>query len=123
MLSYCQMQSDDINKRKIITSVEIVDIPPPTDKEAPFKADDEPAGTTKLSKEELQLLFQGRNLAFLATLSKDGSPHVTIVWAEIREVLRRSYVWNNAAQQLASLRSFVNSKHNVFSFVRRWTWM
>ena len=77
------MQSDDINKRKIITSVEIVDIPPPTDKEAPFKADDEPAGTTKLSKEELQLLFQGRNLAFIATLSKDGSPHVTPVWAEM----------------------------------------
>jgi len=73
------MQSDDINKRKIITSVEIVDIPPPTDKEAPFKADDEPAGTTKLSKEELQLLFQGRNLAFIATLLKDGSPHVTPV--------------------------------------------
>jgi predicted pyridoxine 5'-phosphate oxidase superfamily flavin-nucleotide-binding protein len=77
------MQSDDINKRKIITSVEIVDIPTPIDKEAPFKADDEPAGTTKLSKEELQLLFQGRNLAFIATLSKDGSPHVTPVWAEL----------------------------------------
>ena len=77
------MQSDDINKRKIITSVEIVDIPPPTDKEAHFKADDEPAGTTKLSKEELQLLFHGRNLAFIATLSKDGSPHVTPVWAEM----------------------------------------
>jgi PPOX class probable F420-dependent enzyme len=83
MLSYCQMQSDDINKRKIITSVEIVDIPPPTDKEAPFKTYDEPAGTTKLSKEELQLLFRGRNLAFIATLSKDGSPHVTPVWAEM----------------------------------------
>ena len=69
------MQSYDINKRKIITSVEIVDIPPPTDKEAPFKADDEPAGTTKLSKEELQLLFQGRNLAFIA--------NVTPVWAEM----------------------------------------
>ena len=77
------MQSDNINKRKIITSVEIVDIPPPTDKEAPFKADDEPAGTTKLSKEELQLLFQGRNLAFIATLSKDSSSHVTPVWAEM----------------------------------------
>src|SRR5918911_882568 len=73
---------DDNNKRKIATSVEIVDVSP-TDNETPFKADDVSAGTTKLSKEELQLLFQGRNLAFLATLSKDGSPHVTPVWAEM----------------------------------------
>lgn len=77
------MQSDDMDKRKIITSVEIVDTPPSTDKEMPFKTDDKSAGTTRLSKEELQLLFQGRNLAFLATLSKDGSPHATPVWAEM----------------------------------------
>ena len=77
------MQSDDINKRKTINSAEIVDIPPPEDKEVPFKSDGEFAGTTRLSKEELQLLFQGRNLAFLGTLSKDGSPHVTPVWAEM----------------------------------------
>src|ERR671925_1598059 len=78
------MQKDDVNdKRKILTSVEVVDVPPPTDNETSFKADDVSAGTTKLSKEELQLLFQGRNLAFLATLSKDGSPHVTPVWAEM----------------------------------------
>src|ERR671924_2031800 len=80
------MQKDDVNdKRKILTSVEVVDVPPPTDNETPFKADDVSAGATKLSKEELQLLFQGRSLAFLATLSKDGSPHVTPVWAEMVE--------------------------------------
>ena len=80
------MQSDDINnKRKMSTSVEIVDVPPPTDNETSFKVDDVSAGATKLSKEELQLLFQGRNLAFLSTLSKDGSPHVTPVWAEMVE--------------------------------------
>ena len=67
------MQRDDNNKRKIPTSVEIVDVPPPTDNETSFKADDASAGATKLSKEELQLLFQGRNLAFLATLSKDDT--------------------------------------------------
>src|SRR5918993_4033542 len=78
------MQSDEIDKKKMITSVEIVDTPA-TDKEAPLKADNESAGTTTLRKEELQLLFQGRNLAFLATLSKDGSPHVTPVWAEMVE--------------------------------------
>ena len=80
------MQKDDVNdKRKILTSVEVVDVPPPTDNETSFKADDVSAGTTKLSKKELQLIFQGRNLAFLSTLSKDGSPHVTPVWAEMVE--------------------------------------
>ena len=69
--------------RKPVTSVEIVDTPPSTDRETIFKADDESAGTTRLGKEELQLLFRGRNLAFLATLSKDGSPHVTPVWTEM----------------------------------------
>jgi PPOX class probable F420-dependent enzyme len=75
------------NKRKIPTSAEMVDFPPPsTANEVYGKAEDDiSAGTTKLSKEELQLLFQGRNLAFLATLSKDGCPHVTPVWAEMVE--------------------------------------
>jgi hypothetical protein len=47
-----------------VTSVDIDDVGPVTD-----KADDISAGTTKLSEEELRFLFQGRNLAFLATLS------------------------------------------------------
>jgi hypothetical protein len=68
----------DNNLRKIPTSAEIVDVPPSsspsTTSEISFKPELS-AGTTKLSKEELQFLFQGRNLAFLATLSKDGSPH------------------------------------------------
>src|SRR5215831_18283557 len=72
------MQRDDITKRKIVTSVDIDDVGPITD-----KADDISAGTTKLSEEELRFLFQGRNLAFLATLSRDGSPHITPVWAEM----------------------------------------
>src|SRR5919109_414149 len=77
------MQRDDNNKREIPTSVEVVDVPPPTNNETPFKADDISAGATKLSKKELQLIFNGRNLAFVSTLSKDGSPHVTPVWADI----------------------------------------
>src|SRR5215475_2643986 len=80
---YCQMQSNYIDKHKVNTSVEIVDFPPPTDKETPSRADDLTAGTSKLSKDELRLLFQGRNLAYLSTLSKDGSPHVTPVWTEM----------------------------------------
>jgi PPOX class probable F420-dependent enzyme len=70
---------------KIPTSIEIVDVPPATDDEAPLKVDSVSAGATELSKEELRHLFQNRNLAFLATLSRDGSPHVTPVWAEMAD--------------------------------------
>ena len=62
------MQVDNNNKRKIPTSAEIVDVPPSgfpstTSSEISFKPENDDAvsaGTTKLSKEEMQLLFQGR---------------------------------------------------------------
>ena len=38
-----------------------------------------------MSKEEFQRLFHDRNLAFVATLSNDGSLHVTLVWTEIAD--------------------------------------
>lgn len=76
-----QRNDNNNNRRKIPNSVEIVDVPPFSDYKTP-KAEDV-FGTTKLSKEELHRLFQGRNLAFVATLSKDGSPHVTPVWIEM----------------------------------------
>ena len=77
------MQRDDNNKRKIPTSIEIVDVPPPTYNGAKEEDVSVSAGTTKLTKEELDHLFHDRNLAFIATLSKDGSPHVTPVWTEM----------------------------------------
>jgi hypothetical protein len=80
------MQKDnDSGNRRIITSVEVVNVPPPfvTDNEATLKSDNVYDGTTKLTTDYLHHLFQGRNLAFVATLSKDGSPHVTPVWAEM----------------------------------------
>ena len=40
-------------------------------------------GTTRLTTEDLRRLFELRNLAFMSTLSQDGSPHVTPVWAEM----------------------------------------
>lgn len=55
------MQVDN-NNRKIPTSAEIVDVPPPgspsTSSEISFRPEDDTvsAGTTKLSKEEMQLL-------------------------------------------------------------------
>lgn len=109
------MQRDDINnKRKIPTSVEVVDVPPPTDNETHFKVDDVSAGATKLSKEELQLLFQGRNLAFLATLSKDGSPHVTPVWAEMVE---EDLILINTFEASAKNKHIINDNRIALSIV------
>jgi PPOX class probable F420-dependent enzyme len=81
----------DIPRRKISTSVEITDTPPPpspqSNKIGTTGPDTSDNGTTRLSKEELGHLFQERNLAFLSTLARDGSPHVTPVWAEMRDDL------------------------------------
>jgi PPOX class probable F420-dependent enzyme len=81
----------DVTRRKISTSVEITDTPPPPSPQAneigTTEADTTHNGTTRLSKEELGHLFQERNLAFLSTLARDGSPHVTPVWAEMRDDL------------------------------------
>jgi PPOX class probable F420-dependent enzyme len=38
---------------------------------------------TSISKEDISKLFAGRNLVFISTLLKDGSPHVTPVWADM----------------------------------------
>jgi PPOX class probable F420-dependent enzyme len=66
----------------IINSVEIVNVPPAEDNEVSDEAD-VPSGATELDKKDLQRLFQGRNLAFISTLSKDGSPHITPMWADM----------------------------------------
>lgn len=83
------MQNDensDINRR-VVSTVEIVDDPPSSKSfydEAELKIDDNAyEGTTRLTTEDLRRLFELRNLAFISTLSKDGSPHVTPVWAEM----------------------------------------
>ena len=83
------MQNDensDINRR-VFSTVEIVDDPPSSKSfydEAALKIGDNAyEGTTRLTTEDLRRLFELRNLAFISTLSKDGSPHVTPVWAEM----------------------------------------
>ena len=74
------MQRDN----NIINSVEIVNVPPAEDKEV-FDKVDVPSGATELDKKDLQRLFQGRNLAFISSLSKDGSPHITPMWADMED--------------------------------------
>jgi PPOX class probable F420-dependent enzyme len=66
----------------IINSVEIVNVPPAEDNEVLDEVD-VPTGATELDKKDLQRLLQGRNLAFISTLSKDGSPHITPMWADM----------------------------------------
>jgi PPOX class probable F420-dependent enzyme len=72
------MQRDN----NITNSVEIVNVPPAEGNEV-FDKVDSPSGATELDKKDLQRLFQGRNLAFISTLSKDGSPHITPMWADM----------------------------------------
>jgi PPOX class probable F420-dependent enzyme len=50
---------------------------------ADLQSPDLSAGVTTITKENISELFGRRNLAFVATLSKDGSPHVTPVWADM----------------------------------------
>jgi PPOX class probable F420-dependent enzyme len=77
------MQKDK-DEDKIITSVEIVDVPPKNiETHTMLNNRLAEVGATELTKEEVYRLFNGRNLAFVSTLSKDGSPHVTPVWADI----------------------------------------
>jgi len=75
------------NIRRVVSTVEIVDDVPPSKSfydENALKIDDNVyEGTTILSKDDLRRLFEFRNLAFISTLSKDGSPNVTPVWAEM----------------------------------------
>ena len=72
------MQRDN----NITNSVEIVNVPPAEDNEV-LDEIDVPSGATELDKKDLQRLLQGRNLAFISTLSRDGSPHITPMWADM----------------------------------------
>ena len=69
----------------IINSVEIVNVPPAKDENDNdvLNKVDVLSGATELDKKDMLRLFQGRNLAFISTLSKDGSPHITPMWADM----------------------------------------
>jgi PPOX class probable F420-dependent enzyme len=111
------MQKGDNNDdRKITTSVEIVDTPPPVaDNETLSKSDVVSAGVTKLSDEDLRRLFQSRNLVYVSTLSKDGSPHVTPVWAEMVDDL----ILINTFETSAKNKHITNDKRIALSVVEQ----
>ena len=111
------MQKGNDNSRRIITSVEVVDVPPiETESYVTTSAPNEStAGVTQLTKEEVYQFFNGRNLAFLSTLSKDGSPHVTPVWAEMVDDL----ILINTFETSAKNKHITNDKRIALSVVEQ----
>jgi PPOX class probable F420-dependent enzyme len=109
--------SSDIVRKKITTSVEITDSPPlSVDQITSLESDNSiRTGTTKLNKEDLARLFQSRNLAFISTLTKDGSPHITPVWAEMVEDL----ILINTFETSAKNKHIINDKRVAISIVEQ----
>jgi PPOX class probable F420-dependent enzyme len=75
------------NKNNPIDHVEIVDTMPNGKDLSPDDVSIQvtPLSSSPLSQEDISKLFKGRNLAFVSTLSSDGSPHITPVWSDIDE--------------------------------------
>ena len=63
-------------------SVDITDFP---EKDAVEYVEQNITAVTPDSKEDIAKLFAGRNLVFISTISKDGSPLVTPVWADLKD--------------------------------------
>lgn len=61
-------------------SVDITDFPKDSSSDTEQQVKN---AVTAISKEDISKLFAGRNLVFISTLSKDGSPHITPVWADM----------------------------------------
>ena len=111
------MQKEDNNadSRKMVTSVEIVDAAPPVTDEVLSKSDVVSEGITELNDEDLHRLFQFRNLAYIATLSKDGSPHVTPVWVEMDGNLILINTFENSTKN----KNITNDKRVALSVVEQ----
>ena len=88
--------------------------PPNTDSDSISKSDLH-AGITELSKDELSRLFQFRNLVYVGTISRDGSPHITPVWAEMVEDL----ILINTFEESAKFRHITKDKRIALSVVEQ----
>src|SRR5438445_12842979 len=110
------MQKGDKKDTKMATPVEIVDAPPRvTGNETILKTNNISGGATNKSEEELHHLFQFRNLVFLATSSKNGSPHVTPVWADMVAEL----ILINTFESSAKHKHITNDKRLALSVVEQ----
>ncbi|HYY86845.1 MAG TPA: TIGR03618 family F420-dependent PPOX class oxidoreductase [Nitrososphaeraceae archaeon] len=110
------MQDDEKYVRgNMPTSTEIVDIAPLNLEKDSISKSESLEGVTELNKDDLSRLFQHRNLAYLGTLSKDGSPHITPVWAEMVDDL----ILINTFEESAKVRHISKDKRIAVSVVEQ----
>jgi PPOX class probable F420-dependent enzyme len=110
------VQNDEKYERgKMPTSAEIVDVAPPNIDSDSISKSELLEGVTELNKEELSRLFQFRNLAYVGTLSSDGAPHITPVWAEMVEDL----ILINTFEQSAKIKHISKDKRIALSVVEQ----
>jgi len=110
------VQNDEkYDKRKMPTSAEIVDVAPPNIESGYISKPEPLEGVTELNKDDLSRLFQFRNLVYMGTLSRDGSPHITPVWAEMVEDL----ILINTFEESAKIRHISKDKRIALSVVEQ----
>jgi len=109
------VQNDEYASGKMPTSAEIVDVAPPNIDSDSISKSELLEGVTELSKEDLSRLFQFRNLVYVGTLSNDGSPHITPVWAEMVEDL----ILINTFEESAKISHISKDKRIALSVVEQ----
>ena len=96
-------------------SVDIIDANNDDDNNIELQEKKAEFGVTLISKEDVSKLFSGRNLVFIATLSKDNSPHVTPVWADMDE--KEELVLINSFEGSAKVRNVRRDPRVALSIV------
>jgi PPOX class probable F420-dependent enzyme len=96
-------------------SVDIIDVNNDDDNNIEVQEKKAEFGVTLISKEDISKLFSGRNLVFIATLSKDNSPHVTPVWADMDE--KEELVLINSFEGSAKVRNVRRDPRVALSIV------
>ena len=96
-------------------SVDIIDANNDDDDNIELQEKKAEFGVTLISKEDVSKLFSGRNLVFIATLSKDNSPHLTPVWADMDE--KEELVLINSFEGSAKVRNVRRDPRVALSIV------
>ena len=96
-------------------SVDIIDANNDDDNNIELQEKKAEFGVTLISKEDISKLFSGRNLVFIATLSKDNSPHLTPVWADMDE--KEELVLINSFEGSAKVRNVRRDPRVALSIV------
>ena len=100
------------------SSVDIVDVPLNDNERSIGNNIKELDGAPELTKEEVHNLFKGRNLVFVSTISKNGSPYVTPVWADIDE--ENDIILINTSEVAAKRRNVSRDPRIALSIVEQY---